>query len=905
MDIQKFYDFVKDKPFYATTAAEDGKPYVGSIEVSDNIGTLFYVGELIDNTGWDQISRVDSVNVYWFEEEGGRKSATTPYQLGRVMDLFSDGDWILKDLYQTDANIEDAIEYLSGIDTNLFFESDGFTYKPKLNIRFKPALTSKNELKPYLDAIMEDYPGIEWYGGSQIYEFDPVSDDDEVADYNGLTELTVGYFKERPDALTYSTNYENEFPTIDADEWMELRKIDTDNLFNQLYESEENDFDWIDAGPHINPLLKIGANFLINEKNLGSPQKLLVRVTDIEFNEDSQSYDIVFKAFNDEKKYKWNNYTENVGLEWANELVNPETKNHWIPISDEDVSKLLSKGRKSKKPLKEDDSKDMENLIGTVITFDDNITTADVDRVNDYIKNLGFNGLSDDSIEDIYMEATDQGLSYIRLDNSKKTWWGSYDMFLRNHQNNPKTIDYKDFLDIFNTTFLDNLNESEDESKDHEPQVGDYLYCHTDLIMNDDDSVEVTKGKTYKITDVNSREIYIKNNTGYEHSFTRNGNESDYKNWFHIVPKGIDVEGIFNKDFFGDLYESEDDDNLEWTQDIVDKVGDIEWSLDEPDLNNPQDLFNVLRHFFLGTEYTIEFDGYRYLIKNGKGDTLENFGPNSFNLENLRRNIFDTTNWRDGFDDRIRQIYIDFYDVLKPLFKLTVSKLNESEDLEWAQDLFKQSTELTPIDVDDLKVGMKIVVGGGKNRGLNGKFGTVIDSGEQYDHGQRKTTKFKLISFDNWYGGYDDSSPRKDHWSKPNPLCKKHNCWYFTKHNMDKGITFYTNKFLNESEDDGLEWAREVLSEPAKALVIGQDYKVRLDRLIDSDNPKGYNLHIRPYDINSDYVSYLVDNDSTHRDTHEKYRGVRVKSTSKKHGEHLVESGYWIPIPREESIINK
>jgi hypothetical protein len=783
MDIQKFYDFVKDKPFYATTAAEDGKPYVGSIEVSDNIGTLFYVGELIDNTGWDQISRVDSVNVYWFEEEGGRKSATTPYQLGRVMDLFSDGDWILKDLYQTDANIEDAIEYLSGIDTNLFFESDGFTYKPKLNIRFKPALTSKNELKPYLDAIMEDYPGIEWYGGSQIYGFDPISDDNEVTDYNGLTELTVGYFKERPDALTYSTNYEDEFPTIDADEWMELRKIDTDNLFNQLYESEENDFDWIDAGPHINPLLKIGANFLINVKNVGDSHNLLVRVTDIEFNEDSQSYDIVFKAFNDEKKYKWNNYTENVGLEWANELVNPETQNHWIPISDEDVSKLLSKGRKSKKPLKEDDSKDMENLIGTVITFDDNITTADVDRVNDYIKNLGFNGLSDDSIEDIYMEATDQGLSYIRLDNSKKTWWGSYDMFLRNHQNNPKTIDYKDFLDIFNTTFLDNLNESEDESKDHEPQVGDYLYCHTDLIMNDDDLVEATKGKTYKITDVNSREIYIKNNTGYKHSFTRNGNESDYKNWFHIVPKGIDVEGIFNKDFFGDLY--------------------------------------------------------------------------------------------------------------------------ESEDLEWAQDLFKQSTELTPIDVDNLKVGMKIVVGGGKNRGLNGKFGTVIDSGEQYDHGQRKTTKFKLISFDNWYGGYDDSSPRKDHWSKPNPLCKKHNCWYFTKHNMDKGITFYTNKFLNESEDDGLEWAREVLSEPAKALVIGQDYKVRLDRLIDSDNPKGYNLHIRPYDINSDYVSYLVDNDSTHRDTHEKYRGVRVKSTSKKHGEHLVESGYWIPIPREESIINK
>ena len=84
----------------------------------------------------------------------------------------------------------------------------------------------------------------------------------------------------------------------------------------------------------------------------------------------------------------------------------------------------------------------------------------------------------------------------------------------------------------------------------HVPQTGDFLYCHTNLVMDDTESIEATFGKFYEVIDSNHHDISIIDNSGDNHSFEKRGEDS-YTKWFKLISK--EDREIFNKDFFEDL----------------------------------------------------------------------------------------------------------------------------------------------------------------------------------------------------------------------------------------------------------------------------------------------------------------------------------------------------------------
>lgn len=85
------------------------------------------------------------------------------------------------------------------------------------------------------------------------------------------------------------------------------------------------------------------------------------------------------------------------------------------------------------------------------------------------------------------------------------------------------------------------------------PQTGDYLLCHTDLVMVDDGIVEATKGQVYEIIDTTVNILYIKDNSGDDHSFDKRG-EWSYTKWFNWIPREH-AEEILNTNFFDSLNE--------------------------------------------------------------------------------------------------------------------------------------------------------------------------------------------------------------------------------------------------------------------------------------------------------------------------------------------------------------
>jgi hypothetical protein len=85
------------------------------------------------------------------------------------------------------------------------------------------------------------------------------------------------------------------------------------------------------------------------------------------------------------------------------------------------------------------------------------------------------------------------------------------------------------------------------------PQTGDYLLCHTNLVMEHDEIIEATKGQVYEIIDTDVSSIYIKDNSGDTHSFDKRG-EFKYTKWFTYIPKEH-IDKVLNTDFFEGLTE--------------------------------------------------------------------------------------------------------------------------------------------------------------------------------------------------------------------------------------------------------------------------------------------------------------------------------------------------------------
>ena len=188
-----------------------------------------------------------------------------------------------------------------------------------------------------------------------------------------------------------------------------------------------------------------------------------------------------------------------------------------------------------------------DSLLGKKIWFQFPVDRSEVELVNRFLIGNGFRGLRDDNIDEFMVMGYDYDVAYFYMlklesplhsEEQKKPYVDySYMEFPNPHRlySKPNWIHYKDLElstdendDPFNT-----LNESVEQP---EPKVGDYLYCHRNVVM-EDDSIEATEGKMYPIIRVGNYGVYIKNNSNGEHKFSTDPEENwHYSVWFNLVP---------------------------------------------------------------------------------------------------------------------------------------------------------------------------------------------------------------------------------------------------------------------------------------------------------------------------------------------------------------------------------
>lgn len=209
-------------------------------------------------------------------------------------------------------------------------------------------------------------------------------------------------------------------------------------------------------------------------------------------------------------------------------------------------------------------------LFRKKIWFDDSATREDIEKVYQFLVNVGYEDFDDDEKEDYFDEIETfiegTGLAYIYLTQRNTSFddlnypmldYGSFadiNLNLDEIKEHPNWIYYKDISTDFDQTsnILSNLN----ESIEMKPKVGDYLYCHTEVVMEDDGSVETTIGKFYQIKSVGPNRLEIKNDHRGDHAFSTDP-EMDwyYGIWFNLVPKETkeDFENFNPEDIFNQL----------------------------------------------------------------------------------------------------------------------------------------------------------------------------------------------------------------------------------------------------------------------------------------------------------------------------------------------------------------
>jgi len=191
-----------------------------------------------------------------------------------------------------------------------------------------------------------------------------------------------------------------------------------------------------------------------------------------------------------------------------------------------------------------------KTLIGKQIWFDFPTERNDIEKVNQFLIDNGYRGLRPDNIDEFEGFIYDYDVAFfymIQHDSplhSEERRKPYVDYSYMNHPDpyrlkaKPNWIYYKDILEMTDTTvdIMSNLNESIEQPT---PKVGDFLYCHTDLIMEDDDLVEANEGKFYPIVKVipNKNQVEILNNSKTEHAFSTKEERWHYNKWFHLVPR--------------------------------------------------------------------------------------------------------------------------------------------------------------------------------------------------------------------------------------------------------------------------------------------------------------------------------------------------------------------------------
>lgn len=187
-----------------------------------------------------------------------------------------------------------------------------------------------------------------------------------------------------------------------------------------------------------------------------------------------------------------------------------------------------------------------DSLLGKKIWFQFPVDRSEVESVNRFLIGNGFRGLRDDNIDEFMDMIYDYDVAYFYMlklesplhsEEQKKPYVSySYMEFPNPHRlySKPNWIHYKDLELSTDENPFNTLNESVEQPK---PKVGDYLYCHRNVVMEDDASIEATEGKMYPIISVGKNGVYIKNNSNGEHKFSTDPEENwHYSVWFNLVP---------------------------------------------------------------------------------------------------------------------------------------------------------------------------------------------------------------------------------------------------------------------------------------------------------------------------------------------------------------------------------
>ena len=222
-----------------------------------------------------------------------------------------------------------------------------------------------------------------------------------------------------------------------------------------------------------------------------------------------------------------------------------------------------------------------KTLIGKKIWFNYPTERKDIESINQFLINNGFRGLTDEYIDELEDFIYDYDTGYFNLkqhdsplhsEEGRRPYvdYGytedsiSMALTIEEIKENPNWIYYADVLNMMGNAYntFSNLNSNLTESKKNmKPEVGDYLVCHKELVMEDGE-VSNTVGKEYPIIKVegnNVVKVYIIDDANDEHAFF------DYDKWFYLVK----MEDKFDTfDIFDKLNESIENTGL------IPKVGD-------------------------------------------------------------------------------------------------------------------------------------------------------------------------------------------------------------------------------------------------------------------------------------------------------------------------------------------
>jgi len=114
------------------------------------------------------------------------------------------------------------LEKTTNLDTDdMFNQLNEGRYQPRLNLRFEDGISDADELDKVLQVLSVIYPGLTWLGGAPITNHNVIRDQehgDEDFYYDPIYYLTIGYFSNAPDKLTYTSGPADDIDFSDSEQ---------------------------------------------------------------------------------------------------------------------------------------------------------------------------------------------------------------------------------------------------------------------------------------------------------------------------------------------------------------------------------------------------------------------------------------------------------------------------------------------------------------------------------------------------------------------------------------------------------------------------------------------------------------------------------------------------------------